>query len=362
MITDTVCTCSLTVLCAERCGAASSTSAAMRKTSCQCTRNLCLRVLTCAVCSASAAYGQFFLQWYSGSLLEHGNKLMSAASRVFGSYQNPGGVVDSPLAHHAQALLQRIQSIINPAGAANSNTNSNSAGNSNPNSNPNAAFSGNLNPSNSNLNPSSGSDQSCRPYRLAGSPAGCVDGACDVSADVSSSASPRTAVSTGPDGCSEGLLEALSERLQAVTRCCDPFTLQQLTDITTSGSVASMQSCSDLLSLLANGAVPKPLLESWGSGLSSLAAAAAAATGGGSSSYDASSSELCLDGFSDMMSLASSATEHRTAPSSPQSRRFYRQGFSSSALADTLEGATGSAGRWVCSCVWHEPGYCCICE
>ena len=47
--------------------------------------SLCVCVCVCVCVCFAAAYGQFFLKWYSSSLLTHGSNVLSAAAKAFGS-------------------------------------------------------------------------------------------------------------------------------------------------------------------------------------------------------------------------------------------------------------------------------------
>ncbi|KIY94484.1 hypothetical protein MNEG_13478, partial [Monoraphidium neglectum] len=74
--------------------------------------------------SWDSAYGDFFLSWYSGTLRNHGEKLLAAASRTLGRFQRPsrGGAAPaqpgSPLGRGAAALLQRLQQAVLSGGGA----------------------------------------------------------------------------------------------------------------------------------------------------------------------------------------------------------------------------------------------------
>ncbi|KAI8474102.1 MAG: glycoside hydrolase superfamily [Monoraphidium minutum] len=56
-------------------------------------------------------YGEFFLSWYSGALLGHGERLLAAASRALGRFQRR-----PPRGGGPAALLRRLQALVGGAG------------------------------------------------------------------------------------------------------------------------------------------------------------------------------------------------------------------------------------------------------
>ncbi|KAF8057760.1 BAM3 [Scenedesmus sp. PABB004] len=67
--------------------------------------------------SWDSEYGAFFLDWYSGCLLAHGERLLGLANQVFGPHKAPRAPAAGALAQ-AQAVVRRLQSLLLARGGA----------------------------------------------------------------------------------------------------------------------------------------------------------------------------------------------------------------------------------------------------